>query len=52
MAVLKNNGQLTVHLPKTDQCRFDAHVVYQGAAADSDLKGLDICASPQVTLPP
>jgi hypothetical protein len=52
MTMLRNNGQLTIRIPKGDQCRFDVHVVYSGNVPDADLKGVDVCATPQVTLQP
>jgi hypothetical protein len=54
--VLKNNARLSLRIPKDnpggDGCHFNAHIVYAGKTQDADLKGLDLCASPEVTLPP
>jgi len=52
MTMLKNNAQTTVSLPKSAQCKFDLHVVYAGKAPDRDLTGIDLCATPTVTLSP
>jgi hypothetical protein len=52
MTVLKQNSQLVVRIPKGAQCLFNAHVVYSGKNADADLTGLDLCATPTITLPP
>jgi hypothetical protein len=52
MTMLKENGQTTVSLPKNGQCRFDLHVVYAGKVPDRDLAGIDLCATPAITLPP
>jgi hypothetical protein len=49
---LKNNAELKVRLVRGDQCKFNLHVVYAGHVKDADLTGLDLCAAPQVTLPP
>jgi hypothetical protein len=50
--VLKNNDKLSLHIPKGAGCRYNAHIVYAGKTSDADLTGLDLCASPQVTLAP
>ena len=52
MNVLKTDGQIALRIPRSDQCRYTVHVVYSGQAKDADLTGLDLCTSPQVTLPP
>lgn len=52
-AVALSNGE-TLQLPfaRNGDCRFDAHVVFDGGAPARELDGLDLCARPVITLQP
>ncbi len=50
---LKNGDTFVVQLDRGRDCRFAAHVVYGGKGVpDGDLRGLDLCAAPQIVLKP
>lgn len=50
-AVLRHGAAEPVTLALGSVCRFSAHVVFAGAAADREIKGLDLCGRTAITLP-
>lgn len=50
--VLNSGQNMTVRLDRGGQCKFAAHVVYSGNTPDGDIKGIDLCAAPQIVLKP
>lgn len=49
-AVLREATSELVTLVRGTVCRFSAHLVFAGRVADREVHGLDVCASPDVTL--